>query len=765
MSFSKPSLIRKVIDTIEVNDATRQKHRSWIDGLFNGDPPWTPAEAAADGIEWSYSNKQGARLIHDSRGRFNNAHLSSSVYFTLKLDGGPKHKRQEWAARRTNDLGRRMKASLDYETTLRETFAPVSLHGIGPVVWPNKYQWNPECVGLADLKIPSRTYMNFRNLTEFGLYREFTPGELLKKISGEKVDRGWKKTLVNKVIKHLVDLTDKGGMSSDDLDLYRNPEKFTELMHADSGYWCSDAVPTAKCWDFYHQDPEDSKWYRKIILCNSRFVDGHEETFLYNAKRPYADELGQFFHCQFADYNNVSPFYFHSARGMGHLLYDLLFALNRLDCKMTESAFEQMMILFRAVNPVDRDHPDKLLLQNLGVITEGFSIVPNTERYSPNQNIVSAAMANLQNGINQNSSSFTNDAAVDAGRNKDQTLGEWSGKLSIYNQMVSATLELSYRYQTSQYRESFRRFCLKNSSDKDVQKHQAAMIKAGLPKELIYDHERWDIIPERVMGGGNRALAVQEAQAIYAMRESLSPRGAVTSAWNAVMAITNDPNMADELVDLDSMPKANNVVKGTEALFGTIMQGIMPQDSDVADHISVIETMIGMLGAVVNRYEQTGGVAPAEQIVGMQTASKFTAHHIELLAQDPEQKQKVKEYGDELGRLDNLIKAFAQRALETLEAQAKAAAEGGEEGAGVQPEIIKAQTKAQIDRDKAAQKAQHKDLDFEAKQRRDDAKLAAELTATEQRAKTEIAVQEARGIQQIRGEKAKAAVKTAEEMT
>lgn len=762
MSFSKPSLIRTVLTRIEENDLTRSKHRSWVDRLFNGEPPWTPAEAQEEGIEWNYSNKQGAKLAHDARGRFNNAHLSSSVYFSLKLDSGPRHKRPQWQARATNEIGRMMKRSLPYETTLRETFAPTVLHGAGPCLWPDKFKWNPECVGLGDLRIPSRTYVNFRNHTEMGIYREFTPGELARKIGGEKVSANWKKGLVKKAINWAVQQTDNGASYTADIDIQRNPERWWEELRANSGYWCSDAVQTIPAYDFYHQDHDDQKWYRKIILTNSSVVDGADEGFLYNSTRPYADNLSEFFHCQFADYNNVAPFYFGSVRGLGHMLYDLIFALNRLDCKITESAFEQLMMLFFASDPADRDRLDKLILQNRGVIPDGLRIVPNTERYSPNQNIVQGAAGRLQNQVNQNSSSFTNDAAVEAGQQKEQTLGEWAGKLSIYNQMVSATLELSYRYQTHQYREIFRRFCKKDSTDKDVQEYQKRCLKAGIPKEILLDAERWEVVPERVMGGGNRALAVQEAQAIYNIRPSLSPRGQVAAAHNLVMAISNNPDMADELVDLDAMPKANTTQKGTEALFGTIMQGIMPMDTDIADHISVIETMLGMLGAKVNTYQQTGGIAPAEQIIGMQTAAAFTDKHIKLLAEDPEEKAKVKEYGDALKEMQNLIKAFGQRALQALEAQAKNGENG--EANGQQAEIIKAQTKAKITDENAAQKRAHKEQDFAAKQSREDKKLAADLAATSARAETDIAITQAKGISDIRGQKAKQAVETSEEL-
>lgn len=759
MSFESPSLVRRVLARIDESDTSRSVNRGLIDRLFNGEPPYTQNEAAENNIEWNFNTKQATKLAHDARGRFNGAHLTTKNYFTVSLNHGPVHKRDTYAAIITECINKVMKKSLAYATTLRETFATVVLHGSGPVMWPDKYSWRPRTVGIFDLKIPSKTYVSFDNLWYFGIYREFTPAELFSLTHKDKVDPGWNKEAVDACINYCVEHTDGYQTAGQDYGTLwgTNPEKYWEEFRANVGWWQSDAVQKVAVYDFFYREvySKNEEWKRCMLLVRplqgvSKPKDGKEvgdcgDVFLYNPKRVYADDLRKILHCQFADYNNVAPFLFHSVRGLGFLLYDLAHALNRLQCKMTESAFEQLMMLFRANDPSDRDRLDKLDLRHLGIIPEGLQIVPNTERYSPNQQIVQGALAQNQNSLNQNSSSFTNDAAMQQG--KEQTLGEWSGKLSLYNQMVGATLQLSYEYQKHQYIEICRRFCLDHSTDPDVVEFQQMCKRKGLPAVYL-NSDHWDISPDRVLGGGNQALAIQEASALFQNRFAYSPKGQQVVAHRFALAVSNDAELASALVPLDGMMPASQGQKHAEQIFGTLMAGVLPQSaSEEPDHIPFIETLQGMLNAKVEQFNQMGGEAPMESVIGMDTVSKATWQHIEMLAQDRSQKALVKQYSDVQGNLDNQIKAFGQRAQEAMQTQ-------GEDGK-MQAELIKAQTQSKIKEAQAGQKMQHKDQAFEADQRRKDLTLAQQLNQTALTAEQQRALDDADTAAEIQRQRAK----------
>lgn len=746
MSFNDPGLVRRVLARIDQSDTGRSVNRGLINRLFNGEPPYTQEEASENNIEWNFNNKQPSKLAHDARGRYNGAHLTTANYFTVKLNTGPIAKRSSYSATITSQINKVMKDSLAYATTLRETFATVVLHGAGPVMWPDKYCWRPKTVGIFDFKVPSKTNISFDNLYYFGIYREFTPGELFRMTHGKVRDPGWNMEAVDACIKYCIDHTDGYQQTNEESTWFgTNPEKYWEQFRGNSGFWESDSAQKIAVYDFFYQETksQDGVWRRKMLLTaplkdinkDGSKVGDCGDIFLYDPKRVYAKSLEEIVHCQFADYNNVAPFLYHSVRGLGFLLYDLCHALNRLQCKMTESAFEQLMMLFWATDPADRDRMDKLDLRHLGVLPDGLKIVPNTERYSPNQQIVQSAFATNQNSLNQNSSSFTNDAAM-AGE-KEQTLGEWSGKLSLYNQMVGATLLLSYEYQKHQYMEIARRFCLENSSDPDVKKFQQACVRKGVPKVYL-DSKKWDIAPERVLGGGNQALAIQQAAAVFQNRFAYSPRGQAIAAHDYVLALTNDSDKARALVDVDAAPEVSDATHDAELSFGTLMQGIPMGIKNGIDHIETIEALQGMLNAKVQQYLQAGGVAPMDSVNGMANVSAFIWQHIQALGQDEAEKSRVKQYSDVQGKMDNEIKAMGQRAQEAMQAQ-----QGAEQDGKVQAELIKAQTSSKIAEAKAGQKMQQKDQQFEADQKRKDITLASDMAHKQATAEQEMALADA----------------------
>ncbi len=746
MSFTNPSYVRRVLSRIDQADTQRSYNRGLIDRLFNGEPPYTVDEANENNIEWNFNTKQASKLAHDARGRFNGAHTTTANYFTVKLDSGPVHKRAAYSSIITTEINKIMKKSLAYATTLRETFATVVLHGVGPVMWPDKYCWRPKTVGIFDFKVPSKANVSFDNLYYFGIYREFTPGELFRLTHGKTRDPGWNMDAVDACIKWCMDHTDGYQQTGEDSTWFgTNPEKFWEQFRANAGYWQSDAAQQIAVYDFFYQDVHsvDGVWRRKMLLVQPlkdlRTREGKVgdcgDLFLYNPGRVYAKSLTEIVHCQFADYNNVSPFLYHSVGGLGRLLYDLAHAGNRLDCKTLESAFEQLMMLFWATDPADRDRLDKLDLRHLGVLPDGLRIVPNTERYSPNQQIVQGARGMVQNSLNQNSSSFTNDAAM--AEDKEQTLGEWSGKLSMYNQMVGATLLLSYEYQKFQYIEICRRFTLDNSSDPEVVKFQQNCKRKGLPGVYL-DSKKWEVAPEKVLGGGNRALAIQEAMTIFQNRFAYSPRGQAMAAHDLVLAVSNDADKANAMVPMDGEFGPSKATHDAELSFGTLMQGIPMTPRDAVDHIETIEALQGMLNAKVKQYEQMGGVAPMDAVLGMGNVSAYIWQHIEKLKPDESEKQRVKQYSDVQGNLDNQIKAIGQRAQEAMQAQS-----GQQQDGKVQAELIKAQTTAKIKEAQAGQKMQQKDAQFEADQKRKDLSLASEMAHKDAMAQQEKALADA----------------------
>jgi hypothetical protein len=81
--------------------------------------------------------------------------------------------------------------------------------------------------------------------------------------------------------------------------------------------------------------------------------------------------------------------------------------------------------------------------------------------------------------------------------------------------------------------------------------------------------------------------------------------------------------------------------------------------------------MLRNLAMVIAKAKQAGDMATPDQVVGMQNLAQHITQHIQIVAQDKNEKERVKKWGDALGKLMNLVKAFAQRLQEQQKQQAQ----------------------------------------------------------------------------------------------
>jgi hypothetical protein len=139
------------------------------------------------------------------------------------------------------------------------------------------------------------------------------------------------------------------------------------------------------------------------------------------------------------------------------------------------------------------------------------------------------------------------------------------------------------------------------------------------------------------------------------------------------------------------------------------------------NHIEYVETLLASMAVIVKRIEGKGGMATADEVAGLQNLGQHIAEHIKIIAQDPAEKQRVKQEGDSLGRLMNLVKAYGQRLQEQQQKQ-----QGNGHG-GLDPETqAKLEGKKKIDEAKAAnmreshgQRTAQKQVQWEQKMKQD----------------------------------------------
>lgn len=680
MKFETAAAVEQVVYSMLCAEFPRAENRARINSLANGVPPYTDSEVEENNIGCNVNHLELTKILHDARRQFSTAFLTPDPKFTIDCDYGPIHKKKEWSSILTRKINRALKASPSYRENRKSAFANVCIHGIGPSIRDDREKWCGKALGVEDVLVPSNTLLDLDNLPFTPVFRQYTAAQLMRMTRGTHVDKGWNMPLVNACL-DWVDAEAKT-LNAENFPEVWFPEKREERRKSDAGLYASDATPTVDCWDFYfwHDDGKASGWHRRIILdawgqpgvagkpSAERKIKHGKGEFLYNpGNRKYADKLSEIIHFQFADASACAPFRYHSVRSLGFLLYAVCHLQNRLRCKFNDAVFESLLQYFRVNNPADMDRLTKIDLVDKGIIPEGLAFVKQEERWKPDQPLITEAMQMNRQTMADNSASFTQDYDFDK-ESKDETATRTMAKVNSTAALVGSMLNAAYDYEEDDYREICRRFCIPNSKDSDVRRVRLECLKEGVPEEAL-NSELWDVKANRILGNGNKMQQIASARALLEVRPLHGPEAQheILKIYDAAM--TDDFALADDLNP--EQPHISDSIHDSELAFGALMGGNAITPKPGLNNTEVIETILKLMIGKVKQIMASGGVGTPQEVAGLNLAAQYTDAFIQMLAQDKNEKPRVKEYGDVLGKIMNEVKGMEQRQQEAAQKQAQ----------------------------------------------------------------------------------------------
>lgn len=740
--FDIAAVIEDAVWSLRLADYPRSVNRSRINDLFNGEQPYTAQEAEENNISINVNMLEAPLMAHDARRQFANAFTKPGNFFKVDVDRGARHERKKYGTIITREINKRMKASLSYFETYRSQMASLVLHGIGPVVWSDRESWEPDPKGVEDIMIPGGTLLPLKNMPFYAVFQPYTAYQLRRLTNGPKVDPAWNMDLVTRLIEDAEEQVLDFGIPNSEI---YSPEKMAERMKADGGFVTGDTVPTIDCWEFYFWNDEDKTagWNKRIVLdanwqggigvasmtrsdlAPMKTKIGSRDEFVYNpGKRKYANNLNELISIQFGDLSAVSPFRYHSVRGLGFVLFGVCHILSRLQCAFYDSLFEQLCQYFRVRSLDELEKTLKINLFNRAFIDETVQFIPAQERWQVNSPLVQMGLANLKETIGRNSASFTQ--TFDYGKEQtEKTATQVMAQVQATASLVSAALSQAYEYKKAEYHEICRRFCINRSSDHDVRSFRVECLKQGIPEDVL-NVECWNIEPERVMGAGNKTLEITVAEKLMGVLPRLDPDPQREVTRSYILALSDDASLADRLVP-ESPVKVTDSVHDAQLAAGALMAGFRVDVKTGVNHVEVIETLLHETAFKMSQIEAKGSMATQEEIVGLNNIIQYIGVNIAILGQDKTQQDKVKEYGDALGKLQNVLKGYVQRLQEQQQKQAQAQGGDPELQAKVQAELIKAQAKAANTRESHAQRTAQRQVQFEMKMAQEEQKHRMEM--------------------------------------
>lgn len=723
--MSNWSTAQKVLQTIRAGDAVenvRGKNRCKVLRAANCNPPLDIETANKLGIKINVDWGEFLILLCHARGQLINAFLGNQYFFTVKIPIAPAEHQSEWESFITETINQILQDSEEFFELHNSRWSSVVAHGPGVMFWPKADEWLPEFCALSDLRIPTDTVRSFKNLNWFARRVMYTPMELLDEVFNDKPNNHWEKKAVAKIIKNYKELnfTD----ATNNYDIETSPEKYVEVVRQNGGFYGSDAVPAIPLFHFYFKDGEG--WYMRVVPESGVVKQtGTEDDFLWKSDDKVAETWKQLIHCQHGDLSVDAPFKFHSERGLGYVLLEPTFYTNLTRCRMLQHVHDNFNIWLRSTDNAEKARNQVQEFGNMGVLKQGTSIVPQTERHQIQAGLVEMAFSQLKQLSGEASASYTQQA--DTGTQKEQTAFETRVKMEQVNAMMGSILTVAFKYEGYAHREICRRFCMSNSNDPDIQDFQKKCEQYGIPKDFL-NVKYWRVEPVTPLGMGNPTIAQAAASQLLSLRPMMNPEAQNEVLHENILVITKDPRKAARWAPMTGKTTESDAKREAVGLFGTLMTGVPVQLSQ-SNLVDQIDALLPLFGAKLMLISKRNNMASQDEAMGLSNVDGYLDMALKQLSQDQQQKERVKQYGDDLGEMTNEMKALIQRGAEAQKKQAQGA--GGAANAELIAKLRGTQAESQFRlRSKQAETAQtmrHREIEFQQEQNRKNTETAADI--------------------------------------
>jgi hypothetical protein len=300
--------------------------------------------------------------------------------------------------------------------------------------------------------------------------------------------------------------------------------------------------------------------------------------------------------------------------------------------------------------------------------------------------------------------------------------------------LTSAVLTQMTDQSVAEYREICRRFCIKNNPDPMVVRFRDAVRKQGVPLDLL-DCEAWDIIPDQTVGGGNKAVELTVTQAM--MQELLPNAGPDAQRMilrRRALALTDNAEEAFLLFP-DAPQTETDDTRNAQLNYLLVARGEPAMPAEGTNLVAYATKMIQMM---VPEFQQAQGLLQnpaglsiaAERVTSLINVGQHVEQVIQVIGRDKAKANIAKALDAQVQEIGQGVQKLAQQIQQLEQQQAQQQNQGGidpETQAKIQAMMATAQTKNQIDMQKAGLKNEHKDIQFHQENLRKNAMTQADI--------------------------------------
>ena len=498
--LTDPYEVQQFVQRMIIRDSKRSFKRSRLNGLVDGEPPFSRAKLRDMGrSEATNANFGGARAYMESgTGAIYDLATETPGLFDVQTSYGTADQRVEYSRTMSAEADRILKDSKVWDYTMQLSIWDMVLHGCGPMMFEDTHQVLPTGFLCDDLKVPE----NAKSDTEFwdacAILATYYPPQLYNFIRDEQAAKsvGWNVEHTQKVIAGAMNLR-VAHSNVNNWVFWQQQLKNNAMSYYDDALVCRVAHVYWKEFD------------GRITHCIVELKGGNGDKvdFLFRSVGRYKN-FNEAIHPMYWDHGNAG--YHHSVTGLGVKMYSAMVTQNRMLCNGVDKAMAPK-ILFK---PTTAESSQKFSLNSFGdygVLSPGFDW--QQTGVAGLMNDVLAMNGVIQKTMDSNLSSYRQPVREKTGN--PTTAAEYVGEAEKESALGRTQFNRYYRQLDTLYEEIFRRLCNPNSSDIRAQEFQKRCDKAGCPPEARGRIE--SVRAVRIVGQGSVFMRRQTLQQAWGL--------------------------------------------------------------------------------------------------------------------------------------------------------------------------------------------------------------------------------------------------------
>lgn len=655
------------------NDDLRNKVRAKVQGLVDGNPPYSPKRLKDAGrpdacnvnwqTAWSY--------MTTAMGIFFDLFAEAPTYFTARTSFGSDDAERDAHGRKMSENAYRvLSKDSRWEYVVQMSQQQMVLQGPGPLWFEDDDRVLPRWLKAGDLQVDEDAQSETAYWEFCAILVDYKVHELYEFIADEEIATrlGWDVDYTKGVIMNAVPKNQRPDKNSN-WEWYQ--DQFKKKSFA--AFQQSDCVQLAHCfWKEFngtitHAIIERATGSGPNSTTESKKKEGESVSYLF-IQQGKIRTWDEFIHPMWYDKGNGSHY---TVGGLGTRMYGGMTFENRLRCNLADKAMSPKLIFKRS-----SESATPFSLKPMGdysVLEAGFDLAQ-----TPIGGLLEDGMIMLNEASRTTSANLAQFRQGLSREDKGNPITKGEAQMRMQQQYAVAGTSISRYYQQLDkfYTEVMRRLCNLNSRDPLAHKFQQMCKDDGVPVEAI--GRVTDVEANRVAGQGSAALRQQALNNIMQAISRLPEDGQdnLMEAWIASQVGQRNvkqffPRKAA------SGPMGNDQEADAMQWVAAMKVGVPPVMSPHQDPVVHATTYLSASGQALGTIPQ--GANPVEVLKFVDIAMPAAHAHMQRFAQDPTRKGLYAELSQMAQQIATVADKFKTK---LMQAQAKAKGKQGQNGNG-----------------------------------------------------------------------------------